>query len=134
VADRVGRLLKAGVPPSNVLVVGASKGGWLALETAAALGRDDLAFVVLAGCGPNTVELGPRLRARVLSVMDRSDRPDVSCESTFAAAPRLRGRKQVVTDLGLGHGLVYNPLLEWLDPLGEWAATGGAQRGVTLAR
>jgi metallo-beta-lactamase class B len=134
VADRVGRLLKAGVPPSNVLVVGASKGGWLALETAAALGRDDLAFVVLAGCGPNTVELGPRLRGRVLSVMDRSDRPDVSCESTFAAAPRLRGRKQVVTDLGLGHGLVYNPLLEWLDPLGEWAATGGAQRGVTLAR
>lgn len=122
VADQVGRLLKAGVPPSNVIVVGASKGGWLALETAAQMGRDELAFVVLAGCGPNTVELGPRLRGRILSVMDGSDRLDTSCESTFAAAPRLRGRKQVVTDLGLGHGLVYKPHREWLDPLGEWAS------------
>jgi hypothetical protein len=28
----------------------------------------------------------------------------------------------VVTDLGLGHGLLYKPLLEWLDPLAEWAS------------
>jgi hypothetical protein len=27
----------------------------------------------------------------------------------------------VVTDLGLGHGLLYKPRLEWLDPLAEWA-------------
>lgn len=122
VAGQVGRLLEAGVPPSNVTVVGASKGGWLTLETAAELGRDDIAFVVLAGCGPNTVNLGARLRGRILSVMDASDGKDLSCESTFAAAPRLRGRKQVVTDLGLGHGLLYKPLREWLDPLAEWAS------------
>ena len=57
-AGQVGRLLAAGVPPSNVTVVGASKGGWLTLETAAELGRDDARSVVLAGCGPNTVNRG----------------------------------------------------------------------------
>lgn len=122
VAGQVRRLLDAGVPPSNVTVVGASKGGWLALETAAELGRDDVAFVVLAGCGASTVALGKHLRGRILSVIDEGDRFDPSCEKTFAAAPQLRGRKEVVAHLGLGHGLVYNPRLEWLDPLVEWAS------------
>jgi dienelactone hydrolase len=126
VAAQVRRLLDAGVPPSSVTVVGASKGGWLALETAAELGRDDLAFVVLAGCGASTVPLGPRLRGRILSVFDEGDRYDPSCEKTFAAAPQLRGRKEVVVHLGLGHGLVYKPRLEWLDPLTEWAASPAA--------
>jgi dienelactone hydrolase len=122
VAGQVRRLLDAGVPASNVTVVGASKGGWLALEAAAALGRDDLAIVVLAGCGGSTVALGPRLRGRLLSIVDEPDRFEPSCDKTFAAAPLLRGRKEVVTHLGLGHGLVYNPRLEWLDPLTDWTA------------
>lgn len=123
VAAQAKRLLDGGVPASRVTVVGASKGGWLALEAAAELGRDDLGFVVLAGCGDRTAALGPRLRGRVLSVYERSDSFRPSCEATFAAAPQLRDRREVVTRLGLGHGLVYKPRPEWLDALLDWASS-----------
>jgi len=48
----------------------------------------------------STAGLGPRLRGRVLSVCDRSDELRPPCETTFAAAPQLGDRREVVTRLG----------------------------------
>jgi metallo-beta-lactamase class B len=126
VAGQVRRLLEAGVPPENVTVLGASKGGWLTLLTAAELGRDEVRYAVLAGCGRDTVDLGPRLRGRILSVYDEKDRFRPSCEATFEQAPRLRGRKEVVVHTGLDHVLLYTPRPEWLDPVTEWIRAGPA--------
>src|SRR5206468_13455 len=111
---------EAGVPPGNVTVLGASKGGWLTLLTAADLGQDEVRYAVLPGCGRDTVDLGPRLRGRTLSVYDEKDRFRPSCEATFEQAPRLRGRKELVVHTGLDHGLLYTPRPEWLDPVTEW--------------
>src|SRR6266540_3374144 len=126
VAGQVRRLLAAGVPPGNVTVLGASKGGWLTLLTAAEVGEYEVRYAVLAGCGSTTVELGPRLRGRILSVYDEQDRFRPSCQATFEHAPRLRGRKEVVVHTGLDHGLLYTPRPEWLDPVTEWVRAGPA--------
>jgi dienelactone hydrolase len=120
VADQVRRLLKAGVPASRIGIVGASKGGWLALAADAELDDSGISYVVLSGCGASTVALGPRLRGRVLSIHDEPDRFSPSCRATFAAAPSLAASREIVLHLGVDHGLVYRPLREWLDPATDW--------------
>jgi len=128
VAGQVRRLIDAGVPPANVTVLGASKGGWLTLLTAAELGQDEVRYAVLAGCGRDTVGLGPRLRGRILSVYDEKDRFRPSCQATFERAPRLRGQKELVVHTGLDHGLLYSPRPEWLDPVTDWIRAGPSSR------
>jgi hypothetical protein len=120
VAAQVRRLKAAGVPSRRIGVVGASKGGHLALMVAAELGDPDISYVILAGCGPSTVGLGPRLRGRVLSIHDDPDRFSPSCRETFDAARRLTASRETVLRLGLDHGLVYRPRPEWVDPAVEW--------------
>jgi pimeloyl-ACP methyl ester carboxylesterase len=120
VAGQVRALLKAGVPAERVTLLGASRGGFLALEAAAELGEDGLSVVVLAACGGGSEALAPRLRGRVLSVYDEVDRFHPSCRETFARAPRLKATKEVVLKLGLDHGLLYTPRKEWLDLASAW--------------
>jgi metallo-beta-lactamase class B len=128
-AERVRKLLKAGVPASQVTVVGASKGGMLTAATAAELQQDEVSYVVLAGCGDATRALASRLRGRILSVYDASDRFHPSCETTFAAAPQLHEKREVVVQKKLDHGLLYQPRPEWMEPLVEWTrATSAAAR------
>ncbi len=126
VAARVRKLLQAGVPASQVTVVGASKGGFLTLAAAAELQDDALSYVVLAGCGPPTEAFASRLRGRILSVYDADDRFRPSCEGTFAAAPKLRDKREIVVKKELDHGLLYRPLADWLDPLVEWTRPGAS--------
>jgi metallo-beta-lactamase class B len=128
-AARVRKLLQAGVPPSHVSVVGASKGGFLAMATAAELQEDAVSYVVLAGCGSSTEALASRLRGRILSVYDAADRLRPSCEGTFAAAPKLQEKREIVVRKDLDHGLLYRPLADWLDPLVEWTTAAPPPRG-----
>jgi hypothetical protein len=121
VARQIERLRKAGVPAERITVIGASKGGSLAVGTAAAVAHPSVSYVVLAGCGKETVGLGPRLHGRVLSVFDSQDRFAPSCRATFAAAPALSASREVVLELGLDHGLLYAPRPEWVDPALAWA-------------
>ncbi len=117
---QVRRLRDAGVPAERIALVGASRGGFLALSAAAELQHPGLVVVVLAGCGGPSVALGPRLRGRVLSIYDASDRLEPSCQATFAAAPLLTATREIVVRRGLDHGLLYRPLPEWVDPALAW--------------
>ena len=120
VAGQVRALVKAGAAPERVTLLGASKGGFLALAAAAELGEDGLNVVVLGSCGGGTEALAPRLRGRVLSVYDEIDRFHPSCRETFARAPQLKAAKEAVLKLGLDHGLLFTPRKEWLDPATGW--------------
>ncbi|HEY7515118.1 MAG TPA: subclass B3 metallo-beta-lactamase [Vicinamibacteria bacterium] len=122
-AARVRKLIQAGVPASQVTVVGASKGGLLTLAAAAEVQEDAVSYVVLAGCGSPTEAFASRLRGRILSVYDADDRFRPSCEPTFAGAPKLADKREIVVRKELDHGLLYRPLADWLDPLVEWTTT-----------
>lgn len=121
VAGQVRRLLAAAVPPRHITIVCASKGGFLTAEIAAELGMPEVSFVILAGCGPSTEPLAPRLRGRILSIFDSVDRHSPSCQATFRKAAKLGEHEEIVLTLGLDHGLLYRPYKEWLDPACAWA-------------
>jgi len=129
VVSQIGRLLTAGVPARNVTVVGASKGGAIAVFVSTLLRNRDVNFVVLAGCGDG----GPYrqhkvdLYGRILSVYDTADEfggPEgggVSCAKFYKQSTGINESREIEVKLGVGHGLLYKPFKEWVDPAVEWA-------------
>lgn len=129
VVAQIERLLAAGVPARNVTVIGASKGGGIAVFTSTLLRNRDVNFVVLAGCGSggpyrtNKVDL----HGRVLSIYDTKDEyggdggRGVSCSKYYKNSTGLKQSDEIEVKLGVGHGLLYKPFKEWVDPAVAWA-------------
>ena len=122
VVAQINSLLKAGVAPRGITVVGASKGSGIAMHVSTLLKHKDVNFVIMAGCGEGTLK-NPALDlyGRVLSIYDASDEGIGTCESLFARSAGLNARKEIEINLGLGHGFLYRPHKEWIEPAVEWA-------------
>jgi pimeloyl-ACP methyl ester carboxylesterase len=132
VASQARLLLEKGVPPSQVTVIGHSKGGSIVLIAATELREEKLNFVIMAGCGkPGSgfgrgfqrflEERAARLRGRLLSIYDASDGVAGSCRAAFEKAA-LTESDEVVLETGRGHALFWSPEAVWLDEVVEWAA------------
>jgi pimeloyl-ACP methyl ester carboxylesterase len=131
VATQVRRLLEQGVPPSHVTVIGHSKGGSIALIAASELHEEKLNFVIMAGCGKRGSgfrrsferfldERAARLRGRLLSIYDASDRLAGSCREAFEKAA-VAESAEVVLQTGQGHALFWSPKAVWVDEVVGWA-------------
>ena len=119
----VRKLMATGVRPERITVVGASKGGVIALVTSSRLTEPEVGYVVLGACYPDLEkDFQPRLHGRVLSIYEASDSLGGSCAATFAASPALTGHAEVRLDTGLRHGFLFHPLPVWLDPTRGWIA------------
>ena len=122
VADQVRSLIDAGVPAENVTVVGFSKGGVIAILTSSVLADDRVNFVFIAACGPwieSIPELAPH--GRLLALREASDEMIGSCEGLLARAEGEGERREMVVEIGGGHGAFYRPRAEWVDPVVAWA-------------
>ncbi len=124
VAGQVRRLIGAKVPPEHITVVGFSKGGVIAIFASSALADDRLNFVFMGACGP-WIEGQPDLvpRGSLLALRESSDDLVGSCSELFARGGDSGERREVVTDLGGGHGAFYRPRPEWVDEIVEWVTT-----------
>lgn len=118
VARQVDSLLKAGVTPARIAIVGFSKGGGIAMLASARLRRSDITFVFMASCGEANAELD--LRGRLLSIYEESDPLGRSCSAVFARTPKesVHAEHQIAT--GLKHGAFYEARPEWLEPVRAW--------------
>jgi hypothetical protein len=127
ISSQIKTLIEAGVPARNITVVGASKGGAIAIYISYFLEDDEVNFVLLAICHPDYVsELIQDeiiLHGYVLSIFDKTDEFAGSCQKLFSFSERkgLSKSAEVVLDIGLGHGMLYQPLDEWMLPVVQWA-------------
>jgi len=118
-------LLDNQVPPENISVVGASKGGVIAAYASMLLAEKDVNFVFLAGLFEKCLtDANLKLYGKVLSIHDKSDKLTQTPQLYFQRSKGLGAFKEIVLDLGLGHGLIYQPHRQWLDPLFSWLRTG----------
>jgi hypothetical protein len=127
VASQVHKLLDSGVLPENISVVGASKGGDIAIYTSHLIGNPDIRYVIMAICNPEEIaglkQNGVTLSGKVLSIYDFADPLAGSCRDLFefSEGKGLSGSKEIVLNVGTGHGILYKPLDEWMKPVKEWA-------------
>lgn len=121
VAEQVRRLLKAGVPPQNITVVGASQGSWIAMLASTYLKSPGLNFVAIGACAADDGLLRlVDLHGNVLFISERTDLP-ASCQRFRADATGLGEYKEIETNTGQRHGFLYRPMKEWVEPTIAWA-------------
>ena len=127
-ASQVAELLAAGVPPGSITVVGASKGATIAAVASDLVGNPDVNYVLLGTCHPTLVDAwqqdGLILTGNVLAIYDfEDDEYSGSCEALFSLAEGkgLNRHAELVLQVGTGHGILYQPLPEWVLPTVQWA-------------
>ncbi len=127
VSEQVNILLDSGVPAGHITVVGASKGAGIAIFASHLLKNESLNFVLLSICSPDTVDElknnGISLYGNVLSIYDSVDDLAGSCQELFAfsAGKGIARHNEIVLEIGSGHGILFQPLDEWIQPTIEWA-------------
>jgi hypothetical protein len=127
VASQVHKLLDAGVLPENISVVGASKGGGIAINASHLIRNPDIRYAILAICSPEEIaglkQTGVNLSGKVLSIYDFADTLAGSCRDLFefSEGKGLSSSKEIVLNVGTGHGILYEPLDDWMMPVKAWA-------------
>jgi len=122
VVSQVNRLLEAGVPASNITVVGASKGAFIAMIVSTMLQNKEINFVFLAGCSDSIRKFDLNFSGNILSIYDEKDQLVGSCQNYFKQSIGINRQKEIMLKIGTGHGIVYKPLKEWIDPVVQWAS------------
>ena len=127
-ASQVADLLAAGVPPGLISVVGASKGAAIAVVTSHLVANPEVNYILLGTCHPTLVEEWKQgwliLSGNVLAIYDfEDDEYSGSCEELFdlAEGKGLSRHNEIVLHVGTGHGILYEPLKEWILPTVQWA-------------
>lgn len=126
-AAQVRALLDAGVPASHITVIGASKGAYITALVSHETRQAGVGYVILAMCDPDTVaymiKQGTRLHGDVLAIRDAADADFAGpCAPLFSASPDIGATREIVVEVGTGHGIVFRPIDEWVLPALEWAA------------
>lgn len=121
VVAQVNTLLDRGVPPGNIVIVGASKGGIIAAYVSSILKQKDLHYLFLAGLFEKCLaDKDLKLYGHVLSIHDRSDILSITPHLYFQRSAGLGQFQEIVVSLDIGHGLIYRPYPDWIDPLLAW--------------
>ncbi len=131
VAQQINTLLKSGVAPEHITVVGASMGAGMTLDIAIRVKNRQINYAVLGICREASwdaylqhyTEDEIQLCGNFLSIYEQSDSYG-SCDSYFEKQPCLSGYKEIKLNMGNGHGFLYKPYKEWLHPLVQWIDGG----------
>lgn len=118
----VDSLLRQGVSPRSITVIGFSRGGAIAILASSRLHNPAISFVFMGACGPWAFER-PELHVtgRLLSLYETSDSLGISCAPLFARCGAGSQVREIPLSLGLGHGTFFEPRSAWLTPALEWA-------------
>ena len=127
VVAQVRTLLASGVAAERITIVGGSMGASIAFAASARLNDPRLRFALLGGCPLENVravaaEEGRPPAGRLLVIHEKSDDTGPPCAKWEPEAlPKPSELREIVLDTGLGHGFLYRPLPEWLEPVVDWA-------------
>jgi hypothetical protein len=124
VVTQIETLLKSGTKASDITVVGASKGGMIAMYVSSFLKNKEVNYVFLSNCNDYNLEsnLDISFCGNILSIFEKSDNVAASCEKY-----KLRSKlpmphyKELELNTGLKHGYIYRPIPEWFKPATKWA-------------
>jgi hypothetical protein len=118
VVKQINDLLAKGVKPNHITVVGASKGGYIAMEVSGMLKNKNVNFVFVACCSDDE---DVTFYGNVLGINEKSDGPHSCKASKDKSGGNVTKFKEVQLNTGLGHGFQFRAMREWLDPAIMWA-------------
>lgn len=122
-SDQIKALKKLGVKDQNIVVVGASLGAYMTIEAADKLKLPKVKYVLIGLCSEYAVnrykQYKGNLLGNFLSIYEESDQKG-SCQKIFEPLKRKAKFKEIKVSTGKGHGFLFKPAKEWVQPLVEW--------------
>ncbi|MBE1299335.1 MAG: alpha/beta hydrolase [Alteromonadaceae bacterium] len=120
-AKQVRTLLEAGVKPSNITIMGFSRGAFITGLTSNLLKDTPVNTIILAGCGRLVTRQHDDISVYgdVLSVYEASDRAS-TCARLKDKSPDVKSYQEISINTGLSHGAFYRPIPEWIEPVKQW--------------
>jgi predicted S18 family serine protease len=115
VAAQIDSLMKQGVDADDIAVIGASKGGYIAVEVSKLVKNQDIHYVIMGAC----ILLQEQLYGQVLAIHEKSDATTDECVNGEGRALNYR-LKITKINTGKKHGFLYTPMPEWVRPAMKW--------------
>ena len=124
IVNQIDSLLKKGVEPKRITIVGTSKGGYIAQYVSTLANNSELNFVFVA-CFRNSdlVEI-PEINfcGNILNIYEKTDPYGVSAlKRKENSSCEIRHFKEIELNTKMGHGFLFKPLKEWIEPTIKWA-------------
>lgn len=123
VSAQIDTLLRGGVKSQNIVVVGASQGAYIAIETSHILKQSKVKYAILALCNDYNVNFYSKYKNELcgnfLSIYEDSDQKK-SCAQLLNFPECKTGYQEIKLTMGNGHGFIFKPYKEWIDPLVKW--------------
>ncbi len=121
VVSQIEQLISEGVSPTQITVMGASKGALITMEVSAQLKNTDVNFILIAGHIASALSSPPDLHGHILGFWEMSDPiAGQSYQALIDQSSGVSSFKEVKLETGLEHGIVFHPLDEWVIPAKEW--------------
>ena len=124
IVKQIKKLLKKGISPNKITVIGTSKGGYIAQYVSTLLANPDVNFVFI-GCFMDTdIEQIPDINfcGNILTIYEKSDIYGVDATRRKETSKlKINHFKQIELHTNLKHGFLYKALDEWIAPSKKWA-------------
>jgi hypothetical protein len=121
VSKRIDSLIGIGTDPINITVVGASKGAIIA-SFVSSQNNHPINYVLLAGNNEYQERTHDwKFHGQILAIYELSDEIAGKNYNFWKARKNYATRfEQIEINTGLGHGFLYKPIDEWLQPAKKW--------------
>jgi hypothetical protein len=124
IVKQIKKLIKEGVSPNKITVIGTSKGGYIAQYVSTYLANPDVNFVFIGCFMDRDIEESPDINfcGNILTIYEKSDIYGVDATKRKETSKlKINHFKQIELHTNLKHGFLYKALDEWIAPSKKWA-------------
>ena len=121
VSNQIDSLINLGINPKNITIIGASKGAIIA-SNISNMNSNPVNYVFLAGNNDYQEEHNNwKFHGQILCFYDSSDTIAGKNYNYWMNNPNYTTTfQQIKIDKNLGHGFLYKPYKEWIEPTKKW--------------
>ena len=121
---QIDSLIKTGIKPNHITIVGTSKGGYIAQYVSTIIANPKLNFVFVGCYQESDIGNYPEINfcGNILTIYEKSDVFGVSAiKRKETSKLKINQFKEIELNTGLKHGFLYIASEEWLKPCKMWA-------------
>jgi len=124
IVKQVKALIKKGVPPNHITVIGTSQGGYIAQYVSTYLSNSDVNFVFIGCFRDVDIQEIPDINfcGNILTIYEKSDIYGVSAiKRKETSKCKIDHFKEIELNTGLKHGFLFKAADNWITPSKKWA-------------
>jgi Dienelactone hydrolase family len=124
-AKHIDSLIKTGVKPSNITVIGTSKGGYIAQYVSTYLANPAINFVFIGCFNKADLTEFPDIQfcGNILYIYEKTDAFASSAVARKTTSKlKINHYKEIALNTGLKHGFLFKALAVWMEPSKMWAS------------